>query len=151
MYIHKVDSAITLILKWLYNDLAQYHKAALRINLYIGQRLNESFSSSYMKLTNDQKVLNSGVICAQALQTPLTPSCNSVQAKMLLTAGPRAGAKPQITAISHRQSAQSFNSTGASRIFPFQTRRGSLLLINTFTFTFIHLAGRQNPINMLYL
>lgn len=116
--------------------MAQKHQAALRRNKYIGQRLNEVFSPSYMKLTNDQKVLNSGVIRTQALQTPLTPSCNSAQAKMLLSPGPRAGAQPQITAISHRQSARSLDSSGAGRIFPFQTRRGSLLLINTFTLTF---------------
>lgn len=149
MYVRKVDGAVTFIPEWLYNDLARYHGAVLGRNLYIGQRLNVFFSSSYTKLTNDQKVLNSGVIRAQALQTPLTPSCNSAQAKMLLTPGPRVGSRPQITAISHRQSAQSFNSTGASRIFPFQTRRVSLLLINTFTF--IHLAGWRNPINLLYL
>lgn len=145
-----------MTLKWLYNDQTSWFKGINKyiINKYIGQRLNKSFFfffSSCMKLTNDLKVLNSGVICTRALQTPLTPSCNSAQAKMLLTPGPHVGAQPQITAISHRQSAQSFNSPGAGRIFPFQTRRCCLLLINTFTFTIIYLAGCQKLINLVQL
>lgn len=43
MYIRKVDGAVTLIPEWLYNDLARYHEAALRRNLYTGQRLNVFF------------------------------------------------------------------------------------------------------------